>query len=108
MPKVVTDEIDSMCGKFLQKSNYEAQASAKVSWKSCCNEKKEGGFGLRNLTVWNSALKVDLHFVLWVSLFICEVLKRNLNNLWVINIKKKTLLTNEEDDPIEVLSLPLD
>ncbi|KAH0938976.1 hypothetical protein HID58_006437 [Brassica napus] len=59
-----------------KKSNYEeAQASAKVSWKSCCNEKKEGGFGLRNLTVWNSALKVDLHFVLWMSLFICEVLK---------------------------------
>lgn len=38
--KAFTDEIDSLCGKFLWKENCEAQSLEKVARSSCCKSKK--------------------------------------------------------------------
>lgn len=96
IPKSVIKEIDSLCAKFLWKGDITAQASAKVSWDSCCQAKEQGGLGLRNLEGWNAACAIKMIWLIffaegsiWASWFIQEMLQGNLQLFWVINTRQK-------------------
>lgn len=47
----VADRITALCRRFLWGGD-----NAKVSWKTVCLSKKEGGVGLRDIKAWNDAL----------------------------------------------------
>ncbi|WZZ63855.1 hypothetical protein YC2023_075225 [Brassica napus] len=81
---------------FQRKVYITAQASAKVSWDSCCQAKEQGGLGLRNLEAWNAACAIKMIWLIffaegsiWASWFIQEMLQGNLQLFWVINTRQK-------------------
>lgn len=96
IPKAVTQEIDSLCSKFLWKGDITATTTAKVSWESACHSKKEGGLGLRNLHAWNLACAIKMIWLLffarssiWSAWFREEILDGNVEDFWVINTRNK-------------------
>lgn len=82
----------SLCSRFLWQGKIDSQASAKVAWETLTFSKEEGGLGLKNLAVWNTASAIKLIWMLlflpgsiWSNWYITEVLEGNLNDFWVIN-----------------------
>lgn len=96
LPKACLAEIDSLCAKFLWKGKLDGSGASKVAWSMCTTPKEEGGLGLKNWVVWNTACALKLIWLLffksnsiWASWFIAEVLDGDINRLWVINTKQK-------------------
>lgn len=73
LPKGCIDNIESLCARFLWAGNIEKKGIAKVAWTTVFLPKKEGGLGIRNLTVWNIVL--GLKFI-WLLLSAAD-------SLWV-------------------------
>lgn len=51
----VIRKIKRICASFQGKENLKSVRGARVSWYNLSFPKAEGGFGLRNLKVWNRA-----------------------------------------------------
>ncbi|CAH9089943.1 unnamed protein product [Cuscuta europaea] len=69
IPKVILDRITAMCRIFLWGCKY-----SRVSWADVCLPKHEGGLGIHDTKIWNSALLAksfwDIHLkkdTLWVK-----------------------------------------
>lgn len=67
LPKGCIAQIQSLCSRFLWSGDVTKRCVPKVSWDVTCLPKKEGGLGLRNLTVWNHTLCLRLIWVLFYS-----------------------------------------
>lgn len=67
LPKGCIAQIQSLCSRFLWSGDVTKRCVPKVSWDVTCLPKKEGGLGLRNLTVWNRTLCLRLIWVLFYS-----------------------------------------
>lgn len=64
LPKGCIKAIESLCARFVWNRNVTTRAVAKVSWSSVCLPKQEGGLGLRDLTIWNTSLCLNLIWLL--------------------------------------------
>lgn len=91
LPSACVKRINSLCGVFLWKGNIEEHHTARVSWEVVTKSKKEGGLGIKSLTVWNKACVLKLIWLLffqagsvWVAWFTDSVLNGNLSNFWTI------------------------
>ena len=71
LPKAVIYEIDRVLKGFLWIKEELIRGQAKVAWKDVCTPKSQGGFGLKNLDIWNEALLIK--------------------NLWSIAVDKNSL-----------------
>ncbi|GJX71997.1 RNA-directed DNA polymerase, eukaryota, reverse transcriptase zinc-binding domain protein [Tanacetum coccineum] len=56
LPKAVVKEIDRLLKGFLWCQGNISKGKAKVAWKLVCRPKKEGGLGIKNLSIWNEVL----------------------------------------------------
>nr|GEW73720.1 hypothetical protein [Tanacetum cinerariifolium] len=56
LPASVIKDINRLLKYFLWSKSESVKGKAKVAWSSICKPKDQGGFGLRNLKVWNHAL----------------------------------------------------
>ncbi|GJR26775.1 RNA-directed DNA polymerase, eukaryota, reverse transcriptase zinc-binding domain protein [Tanacetum coccineum] len=92
LPKNVIYEINKMLKGFLWCQGELTKGKAKISWKSICKPKEQGGLGIKNLQVWNEVLivkqlwkviaKKDTLWVKWVN---TENLKGK--SIWEITAK---------------------
>ncbi|KAL0651628.1 hypothetical protein Bca4012_094319 [Brassica carinata] len=89
LPKACVKKINSLCSVFLWKGDIESRNTARVSWEVVTKSKKEGGLGIKDLSLWNKACCLKLIWLLffqsgsiWVAWFVEEVLQGSLNNLW--------------------------
>lgn len=73
LPKGCIRKIDSLCSRFLWSGSIDTHSKAKVAWSTVCLPKKEGGLGLRKLSVWNTTLCLRLIWLLF----------SNSGSLWV-------------------------
>ena len=80
LPKACVAKINSMCSVLLWRGNLEAHNTARVAWE--VKTKKEGGFGVKDLLLWNKACCLRLIWLLffrpnsvWVSWFKEVILK---------------------------------
>lgn len=55
LPKSVLKRLQSIFAKFLWAGNLDAKCQYKVAWSDCCYTKDEGGLGIRDLFLCNSA-----------------------------------------------------
>lgn len=69
LPKEIIHAIDKMCNAFLWKGTLEGKYVARVAWDRVTQPKPGGGFGLRNLELWNTTCTIKL---LWLLLFRTE------------------------------------
>lgn len=69
LPKEVIHAIDKMCNAFMWKGTLEGKYVARVAWDRVTQPKPGGGFGLRNLELWNTTCTIKL---LWLLLFRTE------------------------------------
>lgn len=90
LPQACVKRINSLCGVFLWQGNIEQHHTARVSWEVVTKPKREGGLGIKNLSIWNKACCLKLIWLLffqsgsvWVAWFKTEVLNGNLSNLWI-------------------------
>ena len=89
LPSSSLKKINSLCSVFLWKGDIESHNTARVSWEAVTKSKKEGGLGIKDLSLWNKACCLKLMWLLffqwgsiWVAWFIEEVLQGSLSNLW--------------------------
>ncbi|GKD65820.1 RNA-directed DNA polymerase, eukaryota, reverse transcriptase zinc-binding domain protein, partial [Tanacetum coccineum] len=92
LPKNVIYEINKLLKGFLWCQGEMSKGKAKISWKSICRPKEQGGLGIKNLQVWNEVLlikqlwnviaKKDTLWVKWVN---SENLKGK--SIWVVTAK---------------------
>lgn len=89
LSKACVKKINSLCSVFLWKGDIESHNTARVSWEAVTKSKKEGGLGIKDLSLWNKACCLKLIWLLffqsgsiWVAWFIEEVLQGSLSNLW--------------------------
>ncbi|KAG6506034.1 hypothetical protein ZIOFF_031349 [Zingiber officinale] len=54
LPKSIIQSIDRLCWDFLWHGNSNSK-SRPVAWHDVCLPKKEGGLGLKSLSIWNCA-----------------------------------------------------
>ncbi|KAG7568329.1 Reverse transcriptase domain [Arabidopsis thaliana x Arabidopsis arenosa] len=73
LPKGCIRMIESICARFLWSGNIDTTGKSKVSWKTVCLPKSEGGLGLRKFSVWNTTLCLRLIWLLF----------SNSGSLWV-------------------------
>ncbi|XP_048611796.1 uncharacterized protein LOC125586052 [Brassica napus] len=64
LPKGCIKAIESICSRFLWNGNITNRAAAKLSWKTVCLPRSEGGLGLRDLHTWNKTLSLKLVWLL--------------------------------------------
>lgn len=84
LPKGCLKSIEKLGNYFLWFGNLERKTVAKVSWKGICLPKVEGGLGLRNFYIWNTALNLRLIWLIY----------NNSRSLWVAWIKENKFLVN--------------
>lgn len=60
LPKGCIKKIESLCTQFLWGGTETKRCVAKVSWKTVCLPRKEGGLGLRDIGLWNKNLCLKL------------------------------------------------
>ena len=65
LPKSCINKIESLCSKFLWSGSIDSRANAKVSWKTLCLPKAEGGIGLRSFKRWNTTLLLRFVWLLF-------------------------------------------
>ncbi|XP_074315255.1 uncharacterized protein LOC141651440 [Silene latifolia] len=73
IPKGVLSRLNSMCRNFLWDGTIDHIRAPPVSWEKICSPKNEGGLGIRDSFVWNTAAIGKL--VWWVYF--------NPDKLWV-------------------------
>ena len=56
LPKGCIKSIEALSARFLWSGSLDKRGIAKMSWKTVCLPKEEGGLGLRSLVVWNQVL----------------------------------------------------
>ncbi|XP_071698739.1 uncharacterized protein [Rutidosis leptorrhynchoides] len=56
LPQAIIKDIESLLMNFLWANDQKSRGKAKVAWKLVCRPKKNGGLGLRLLSVWNKVL----------------------------------------------------
>lgn len=52
MPKVILQQVDQLCSRFLWKGSSSSASGAKVKWDILCLLKSEGRLGLKKLVGW--------------------------------------------------------
>ncbi|XP_074299513.1 uncharacterized protein LOC141630630 [Silene latifolia] len=77
IPKGVIKRIKAICRNFLCSGESDYGRTPLVSWHGICCSKKEGGLGIKNAGVWNTAsvgklvnwlhIKADRLWVLWID-----------------------------------------
>ncbi|XP_074265697.1 uncharacterized protein LOC141588142 [Silene latifolia] len=77
IPKGVIKRIEAICRNFLWSGESDYGRTPSVSWYGICCSKKEGGLGIKNAGVWNTAsvgklvnwlhTKADRLWVLWID-----------------------------------------
>ncbi|KAG2300644.1 hypothetical protein Bca52824_037116 [Brassica carinata] len=65
LPKGCIRRIESLCSRFLWSGSIDHRAHAKVSWKSVCLPKEEGGLGLKSFQRWNLTLLLRFIWLLF-------------------------------------------
>ena len=95
LPKGCINKIQSMCTNFLWGGRIDQRSTAKISWKTICLPKSEGGLGLRDFGVWNKTLCLKLIWIILTktaSLWADWVKSYRLNNrnFWSIDEDKQT------------------
>ena len=65
LPQGCINRIESLCSRFLWSGSTDRRAHAKVSWKTVCLPKEEGGLGLRSFKRWNITLLLRLIWLLF-------------------------------------------
>ncbi|MFQ6637220.1 hypothetical protein Gotur_014143 [Gossypium turneri] len=67
LPKSILQSIAQLCSRFFWKGSNSSAAGARVSWRTICLHKLEGGLGIRHLEEWNKACMLQLIRALLVS-----------------------------------------
>ena len=65
LPRGCIKKIESLCSRFLWSGATDRRANVKISWKTVCLPKDEGGIGLRNFKLWNITLLLRLAWLLF-------------------------------------------
>lgn len=76
LPKGCIKHVESLWCRFLWYGNITSRAAARISWENFCLPRSEGGFGLRDVQLWNKTLLLKLIWLLHdenVSLWIYGV-----------------------------------
>jgi len=73
LPKDVTGRITQLCRQFLWGGSPDSRRVPSISWATTCLLRKYGGYGVRNLTLWNQA---SIAKPIWV-------VATKKDNLWV-------------------------
>lgn len=81
LPRGCLKDIEKLCTRFLWSGEIGKKSIVKVSWTDICLLKAEGGLGLRNFLIWNSALNLKLVWQIFSS----------SGSLWVAWIKEHKL-----------------
>ncbi|KAL4379553.1 hypothetical protein GQ457_02G032180 [Hibiscus cannabinus] len=77
LPKAVIKKVNQLCARFFWKDKDIPATGARVSWKSICSPKAEGGLGVKNLCSWNHACIIHL----------VKSLLANESSLWAAWVK---------------------
>ncbi|GJW79885.1 RNA-directed DNA polymerase, eukaryota, reverse transcriptase zinc-binding domain protein [Tanacetum coccineum] len=91
LPSGVIRDIEKLLKRFLWNSGDSAQGKARVSWKTVCKPKENGGLGLRSLKEWNETLLLrqlwkiiegkESLWVKWVN-----IVKLKQYSLWEVSL----------------------
>lgn len=67
LPKGCIAKIESLCSRFLWGGTETRKCIVKVSWKTVCLPRREGGLGLRDIGLWNKTLCLKLIWNLFMK-----------------------------------------
>ena len=100
LPKCVLRKIDTICRTFVWTGRNDASHKSYVAWKNMCKPRKQGGLGIKNLTVWNQVAllkclwnisnKSDSLWVKWIHkvyLKNCDVMEVSVGTSWTWTIR---------------------
>ncbi|KAJ0261541.1 Reverse transcriptase zinc-binding domain-containing protein [Hirschfeldia incana] len=94
LPKGCIQQVESLCSRFLWNGDITSRAAARVSWRTCCLPKSEGGLGLRDFYIWNQTLVLKLIWLLfrdneslWASW--CKNHRLKQMSLWSLDHQKQ-------------------
>jgi len=73
LPQEVIDQINTICRSYLRGAPADYKRSPLISCRTTCNPNKQGGLGLKNLSVWN---KASIAKLLWI-------IEKKKDVLWV-------------------------
>ncbi|KAL9679585.1 hypothetical protein QQ045_017451 [Rhodiola kirilowii] len=59
LPKSVIRAVNAICAKFLWRGCGDRKGGHRINWEDVCRDKEEGGLGLKNIEVMNSALVIN-------------------------------------------------
>lgn len=78
IPESILNEIEGLCRNFFWGQRREERKTAWVAWDKLYGAKKEGGMGMRNMSVFNKALvaKQAWRLVNYRTSFVARVLKQ--------------------------------
>ena len=77
LPKKILKSIEQKFRSFLWNGVEVNNKGSKIAWSDICIPKKEGGLGIKDLSLWNKALMI-IH--IWILVY-------GTNNLWTSWIK---------------------
>ncbi|GJY48856.1 RNA-directed DNA polymerase, eukaryota, reverse transcriptase zinc-binding domain protein [Tanacetum coccineum] len=90
LPKNVIYEINKILKGFLWCQGELTKGKAKISWKSVCKPKEQGGLGIKNLQLWNETLLIKQLWnvivkknTIWVKWVNSEILRGK--SIWEVN-----------------------
>lgn len=81
LPGVVHKHLQKLFSRFLWKGDISKKGGAKVSWKSLCLPRTEGGLGFKNALEWNKSQLI---------LLLCKIVS-NYKSLWPSWVNKTAL-----------------
>lgn len=58
LPMAVINEVKKLCKYFLWHGSGETRRGGLVSWEVVCQQKSEGGLGVKPMHLWNQALQI--------------------------------------------------
>jgi hypothetical protein len=90
-PKKIIKDMEQKFSRFLWNGNTVGSAKAKISWMDLCFPKKEGGWGLKSLEVWNQTSMLRHVWSLFArsgSIWVAWVKENSLRrkSFWSVNI----------------------
>ncbi|KAL9679299.1 hypothetical protein QQ045_017157 [Rhodiola kirilowii] len=59
LPKTVIQKVNAICARFLWRGGSDRKGGHLVKWEDVCRDKEEGGLGLKNIEVMNSAMVIN-------------------------------------------------
>ena len=81
LPKEVTEKVTKLCRQFVWGGSPDSRRIPPISWSTTCLPRKYGGYGIKNMALWNLASVAKL---VWA-------VATKKDNLWVKWVHEKYL-----------------